>query len=218
MRPRANSRGVRRRRNGVKDSRLSALPARRMVAMALAVSALVHVHPSSHAAAHELTVVRPAGAASFAERLAAREVRRYVYLRTGTLARITDTLPRGGDAIVLCVKGDPICRGLADGGTTETINTLKPQQYLLKTLEGGPRRGGGRKVLLVAGGDATGTLYGASFVTGLHARFGVDIGPLFVDIGLQFTSGPLPGDFGDDIGDAELMVVTPIRAGVFVSF
>ena len=39
--------------------------------------------------------------ADFAERLAAREIRRYVYLRTGTLLRIVQTLPKQGNAILL---------------------------------------------------------------------------------------------------------------------
>ena len=41
----------------------------------------------------------------------------------------------------------------------ESVQSLQPQQYLLKTIPLGS--GDGKPVLLVAGGDAIGTLYGA---------------------------------------------------------
>jgi hypothetical protein len=78
-------------------------------------------------------------------KLAAKELRRYVYLRTGTLLPVV-TKPRTGTAIVL--KTDP---------------ALEKQQYRLKS-DG--------KSLTIAGGSDVGVLYGAyAFVEKLGVRF-----------------------------------------------
>ena len=92
---------------------------------------------------------------------AAREVRRYVYQRSGAL------LPIGSDlgapaTIVLTVRGD----GLPQGD--ETVRTaaaaLQPQEYLLRTVAG---RG-----LFLAGGSDTAVLYAAyRFAEHLGVRF-----------------------------------------------
>jgi hypothetical protein len=112
--------------------------------------------------------------------LAAREVRRYFYVRTGELLDVVQLQrpprPRGleqgnrqiaaneplgdklsgGDIILIAAKNDARLAGMADAATVKAAADLQPQQYLLRTI---PNRG--RKVLLVVGGDATGTLYGA---------------------------------------------------------
>jgi len=95
--------------------------------------------------------------ASPLEMLGAREIRRYLYLRTGRTVPIRTALPREGDAIVVARKDRPLVRSLAFGAdTASSITRLSAQQYLLKTL-----RKGGRSVVLVVGGDSVGTLYGA---------------------------------------------------------
>ncbi|MCX5771255.1 MAG: hypothetical protein NTZ09_13445, partial [Candidatus Hydrogenedentes bacterium] len=88
---------------------------------------------------------------SFCERLAGREVRRYVYVRTGGLLDILDALPAAGDAIVVSTA--------ADG--------LDAQAYALSTREEGKRR-----VLQITGGSEAATLYGAyRFAEILGVRF-----------------------------------------------
>jgi len=102
------------------------------------------------------TIVVPKGA-SYAVTLAAKEVRRYVYLRTGRLLPILETtgaLPEKGDIIRM-----------------ETLRTapdaLPPEGYLLKTA---PRDN--RRVLQIGGGSDVAVLYGAyDFAEKLGVRF-----------------------------------------------
>ena len=109
---------------------------------------------------------------SAAERLAAKEVRRYVYLRTGKLLPIVDTLKDKGGAeggsIVVGTKDRPAVRALlTDAKLKAAVDGLAAEQYVLKTLDYD-----GRPVLLIAGGDPVGTLYGAyRFAEHLGVRF-----------------------------------------------
>jgi len=99
--------------------------------------------------------------ASALERLAANEVRRYVYLRTGTLLDISkDT--SAGNRIVVGSKNQALCEDLG--------KELAPQQFRLKseTVDG-------KHVWWIVGGDPIGTLYGAyRFAEKLGVRFGPD--------------------------------------------
>lgn len=125
-----------------------------------AIAALLPA-PAALRAADSATIVSPAGA-SVLERLAAAEVRRYVYVRTGALLPLAPALPAAGDAIVVAAKDNAAVSGL-DAGAVD----LKPQEFLLKTVKSGDRT-----ILLVAGGDAAGTLYGAyRFAELLGVRF-----------------------------------------------
>ena len=84
------------------------------------------------------------------QNLAAREVRRYVYLRTGELLPIVDKRPVAGDAVVIGV----------DAG-------LGREQYRLKTV-GEP----GGKTLSITGGSDLAALYGVyAFAEKLGVRF-----------------------------------------------
>ena len=59
--------------------------------------------------------------------------------------------------IVVGAKDRPAVRALlADAKLKETVEGLKAEQYVLKTL-----KHDGRPVVLIVGGDAIGTLYGA---------------------------------------------------------
>ena len=111
--------------------------------------------PATPARAEETIVpasVVCAGDASFAEKLAAREIRRYLYLRTGRLLPIEDRAEAvKGATILVGSKASPIVR---DTGTK--VDDLGPEQYLLTALS---RKD--RSFVLVAGGDPIGTLYGA---------------------------------------------------------
>lgn len=99
--------------------------------------------------------------ASALESLAANEVRRYVYLRTGKLLPVKRGA-RAGDRIVVS------CQNSELGG--ELGSRLGPQQFILKTSTADRHR-----VWWVVGGDEVGTLYGAyRFAEKLGIRFGLD--------------------------------------------
>lgn len=109
--------------------------------------------------------------ASGLEDFAAREVRRYLYLRTG---RLTEVQPAGSVAglsgpVILVTRND---RSLAKELLTEpaaklSLATLGEQDYWLKSL-----RQGGRMITLVAGGSDVATLYAAyGFAEKLGVRF-----------------------------------------------
>ena len=125
----------------------------------IAFACLSFLWPASGASVSDkdLVIVSPQGA-TVMETVAAREIRRYVYLRTGLLVPIVeaqDKLP-GKAAVVVAQKDRPIVSAVADASARQTLAGLQSQQYLLKTLN--PQ---GRAVVLVSGGDALGTLYGA---------------------------------------------------------
>jgi hypothetical protein len=98
--------------------------------------------------------------ASWLEQLAAREVRRYVYLRTGRLLPMmtepTGALP-GGNLILVARKDSALVRTGAGADLAASLGSLAPQSYRLKTIanQQSPQR------LLVTGGDDAGTLYAA---------------------------------------------------------
>jgi hypothetical protein len=97
--------------------------------------------------------------ASPLEILAAREVRRYLYLRTGTLLRISpaSALPPNFRGFVVGEREDILAAGgLEDPDLQGILRGLGPQQFLLRKIATG-----GREFILVAGGDAIGTLYAA---------------------------------------------------------
>jgi hypothetical protein len=118
-----------------------------------------------------ITIVSPSGAAT-AEYLAAQEVRRYVYLRTGKLlpiVRSDKNLPSSASLIVVGQKDRPAVKGITDASAqpASTASSLEPQQYLIKTIDSG-----NRQVLLISGGDSIRTLYAAyRFAEHLGVRF-----------------------------------------------
>lgn len=106
-----------------------------------------------------VTIIEPAEA-GLPERLAAKEIRRYLYLRTGQLVEVVsggDRKPSGPSIVIGC-KDRPVVGAVVKGSPrlAESVRTLQPQQYLLRTLSSGDA-----KTLLIAGGDAIGTLYGS---------------------------------------------------------
>ena len=116
------------------------------------------------------TVVYPKEA-SFAERLAAREVRRYLYLRTGKLSPLVSSeelIPPSSNLILLGRQESKLVGQYANNKEMAgKVGKLTPQGFLLKTLNSG-----GRAITLVIGGDEIGTLYGAyRFVEHLDVRF-----------------------------------------------
>jgi len=94
------------------------------------------------------------------ERLAAQEVRRYVYLRTGELPGKTGQQ----GTIVVAQKNSPV---ITDEAVRAFSRDLQAQQYVLKTTTAGAK-----KTWWIVGGDDTGTLYGAyRFAEKLGVRF-----------------------------------------------
>jgi hypothetical protein len=98
------------------------------------------------------------------ERLAAREVRRYFYLRTGTLAQLEEAAAApGGPAVFVAGRDSPALPEALRGAAA----TLGPQDYLLRT-----EPEGGRAVVWIVGGGGPGALYGAyRFAERLGVRF-----------------------------------------------
>ena len=122
------------------------------------------------ASGEKAAIVCPTNA-SVLETLAAREIRRYVYLRTGRLLPVVpvgEPLPERDQTIVVAKKGCPILASWAgDAGLRSSLAELDTQSYLLRTL-----RQNGRRIVLVVGGDEVGTLYGAyRFAEHLGVRF-----------------------------------------------
>ena len=110
-------------------------------------------------------IVSPASASPL-EALAAREVRRYFYVRTGVV------LPIFGESdapqIVVARRDRPLARALGDAKLGARLDRLVAQERLLLTLA---RRPG---VLLVTGGDDAGVLYAAyRLAEHLGVRFGL---------------------------------------------
>jgi hypothetical protein len=123
------------------------------------------------AAVDKLNIVCPSDA-TLPERLAAKEVRRYLYLRTDKLLPIVQSggkLPSENSLIVVGQK-DRAAIKTAIGKNKRlraSVAGLQPQQYLLKTT-----RLGNRRAMLVIGGDSIGALYGAyRFAEHLGIRF-----------------------------------------------
>lgn len=122
-------------------------------------------------ASRHLCIVVPS-AAGLPERLAARELRRYLYLRTHWLVPLVSSggkLPPTEAMIVIGAKDRLSVKSLvqADAALAESVASLKPQQYRIK-----PTEYEGHKAVLIAGGDGIGTLYGAyRFAEALGVRF-----------------------------------------------
>jgi len=107
------------------------------------------------------TVVSIRQDATELETLAANEIRRYVYLRTGNLLEVRRG-PDRGDRIVVTRKNRATCGELGQD--------LGPPQFTLKTATAD-----GTTCWMIVGGDELGTLYGAyRFAEKLGVRFGLD--------------------------------------------
>ncbi|HUW20829.1 MAG TPA: alpha-glucuronidase family glycosyl hydrolase [Sedimentisphaerales bacterium] len=137
----------------------------------LVLSALISVLSADALAGDTVTIVSPKDA-TLPERLAAREIRRYLYLRTGRLLPVVQNrkkLPSEADLIVIARKDRGIVRDLSgkNAALKSSLASLGPQQYQLTTL-----RFNGQRAVLIAGGDSAGTLYGTyRFVEHFGVRY-----------------------------------------------
>ena len=110
--------------------------------------------------------------ASGAERLAAKEIRRYLYLRTGKLlplVRSSRNLDFQTALIVVGAKDRDIIKRMQDKNAVlkSSVPALQAQQYKIKTF-----RINKKPAVLIAGGDSIGTLYGAyRFIEHFGVRF-----------------------------------------------
>ncbi|MHB8972950.1 MAG: hypothetical protein ACYC3X_08545 [Pirellulaceae bacterium] len=104
------------------------------------------------------------------ERLAAQEVRRYVYARTGSLLTIRTALDEATSASVIVIGNkdrEVVAGAVPEGEIRGTIDQLAAEQYVVKSFAQGDR-----KTLLLVGGDGVGTLYAAyQFAEQLGVRF-----------------------------------------------
>jgi hypothetical protein len=111
-------------------------------------------------------IVCPAGVSPL-EAYAAREARRYVYVRTGRLLPIEPEAQ--GTAIVVVRRDREAARAFADARLVARLDALAPQERMLVTV-----RRPSRSALLVTGGDEAGVLYAAyRLAEHLGVRFGL---------------------------------------------
>ncbi len=114
-----------------------------------------------------------AGTATWHERVAAKEIQRYLYLRTGVLPGILtigDVSDLRGDVVIILQKDSPLVRTLPPSDVVGNIASLGGEDYLLRTIPGKSGR-----TALIAGGGGPGLLYGTySFLEKLGIRFFLD--------------------------------------------
>ena len=133
-----------------------------MKRLGLLISTMVCVGicPFAPVAGADASMVIYPSDATFPEMLAAKEIRRYVYVRTGEALPIVqaDAIDsQDFDGVVLGRKDRPAVRQFAvDGGLGDAIAGLQQQEYLIKTIQRN-----GRRCTLVAGGDEIAVLHGA---------------------------------------------------------
>jgi hypothetical protein len=106
-----------------------------------------------------LAEIKIEAGSSAMEQLAARELNRYLYLRTGVLPA---SLPQNG-RIIVGSKDSP----LLENELRAEADQLKSQEFLIKT-----KSEGGKKTWWIIGGDDLGALYGSyRFLEQLGIRF-----------------------------------------------
>ena len=118
----------------------------------------------------EAVILSPAGS-SLQERLAATELRRYLYLRMDELVPVAalDSLPEGKKkGILIAVKGGPSLASVLDETMKKAVDALGDEDFLIKTTSSPDR-----SLVVIAGGGPTGALYGAYryIEEGLGVRF-----------------------------------------------
>jgi hypothetical protein len=138
--------------------------------IALLVLATVAIASAACQGAKNGPVIITAKNPSALETLAAKEVRRYLYLRTGILAPIeirAGLKPARRDTVVVLAKSRLGEASWIAPELRQKAEALGADEYLLKTV---PR--GRTSVTLVVGGDEIGTLYGAyRYAENLGIRF-----------------------------------------------
>jgi len=112
---------------------------------------------SADRSADRIPVIGSPRNASYPESLAASEIRRYLYLRTGKAVEIRNAEDVfDGKAPLILVSSKEKLPPQAKRRLGKKLDALGAGEFLLKT-----EKSSDRKILYVAGGDAVGTLYGA---------------------------------------------------------
>jgi len=105
--------------------------------------------------------------ASTIEKLAAKEIRRYVYLRSDELLPIVEKTRSGKNLIIVGQKDSGVFEGIISDELKKVVSELSAQEYVIKTVTYK-----GKDAVVIAGGDEVGTLYGAyRFVETMGVRF-----------------------------------------------
>ncbi len=105
--------------------------------------------------------------ASAIEKMAAREIRRYIYLRTDELVMIVNKVKGGENLIVVGQKDSEVFKHVISNELQKDISVLSEQEYIIKTVTYK-----GKDAVVIVGGDAVGTLYGAyRFAETMGVRF-----------------------------------------------
>ena len=105
--------------------------------------------------------------ASPLETLAARELRRYVWLRAGEWLSIVSDAENADTAGLIVIGRRDSAVWQKDIFGAETPSVIEPQEYEIRSVTGG-----GRKSLLIHGGAPVGALYGTyRFIETLGVRF-----------------------------------------------
>lgn len=126
------------------------------------------------------TIVMPSGA-TLPEVLAAKEVRRYIYLRTGELLPLTtgDAIPEG-DVVLVAEQAHSLVADLQSW----IDYTNPPSGFLIKSVEQEDRT-----LLVISGADPDATLYGAyRFAEHLGVGFGLE-GDIIPDVPIELDLG-----------------------------
>jgi len=134
----------------------------------MAAAAVFQCKPSAR-----ITIVYSRNASSL-EEFSAKELQRYLYLRSGMLAGIiqSDTLPGRFDyCLAVGCKHAGIFRKWPDAdNSAELADGLKPEEYLIRSY-----RKPDRRLFVIAGGDGPGALYGTyRFLEHTGVRYQID--------------------------------------------
>ncbi len=144
--------------------------------------------PAQDAGTASPPVIAVSSGASFSEKFAAKEVRRYLYLRMGTVARIVEhasAIPGSGPAVVVARKDRPLVKSAGDAKLAAEIAKLGPEAYRIRTVMKDARR-----IVVIAGGGDAGVLYGAyRFAERLGVRFSLH-GDIIPDDRIPFGLPP----------------------------
>jgi hypothetical protein len=137
-------------------------------------------------AADKIAIVYPAKSTSL-ETLSAKEIRRYIYVRTGRMAELirTDVVPTGYQTyIIVGTLGTNLVQSFSEKEESgKIISGLNRQEYSIVTLSTLKS-----KYHVIVGGDEIGTLYGAyKFIEAMGVRFYLD-GDVIPDEKLDFTN------------------------------
>ena len=156
-----------------------------MNARSIVLLLLMNISAMSSAASGIDLVVYRSPDATFMERLAAREMRRYLYLRTAVLPTLPTDWPTASHAsrIILVGSGALSAAGrIVPQAIRDSIIGLKKEEYLIRSFTAE-----NKSFLLIAGGSPVGTLYAAyRFAEFLGVRFALE-GDVIPDTPEPFT-------------------------------